>query len=149
MEQPIMPEGLPEERILERKPSFGKSKAQTAGVDSVMQQLNVLMGRLRVLEERFTTLNRKIEVVESNMLSEHKKTDAEIKAMNSETAELKRAIDGLSNKVELVVRELRNFAGKDDIEVMKRYIDMWEPVNFATKGEVERMIKEALGKNNV
>lgn len=143
MEEPILPEGLPEEKILEKKPLFGKPKAQAAGVENIVPQLNTLMGRLRVLEERFTMLNRKIEVIERNMLNEHKKVDTEIKAINAETAELKRGVDGLSDKIGLITNELKNFAGKDDIEVIKKYIEMWEPLNFATKKEVARMIEEA------
>ena len=35
-----------------------------------------------------------------------------------------------------------NTAKKEDVEVLQKYINLWEPVNFATRKEVEKLFSE-------
>ncbi|MBW2965674.1 hypothetical protein KY342_01060, partial [Candidatus Woesearchaeota archaeon] len=95
-----------------------------------------------------TDLNRKAQVTESNIVNERKRFITEIKTINSDIVELKKEIEGMKNKMDLIVNELQNFASKDEVDVMKKYIEFWEPVNFVTRNEVEKIIKEKLGENS-
>ena len=45
-----------------------------------------------------------------------------------------------------VISELKNSARKTDLDVFKRYIDMWNPLNFVTENTVEKLIDEKLKK---
>ena len=124
---------------------FGKKPEQSAPqISALLSQVSEMSRRLRLLESRSTDLNRKIEVNEKNMLTERKRFNQELKTMDSEILELKRTVDESKTKIDVVVSELENFAPKEDIESLKKYIELWEPVNFATREEVEKMIKEAL-----
>ncbi|MEM4369074.1 MAG: hypothetical protein QXU88_02005, partial [Candidatus Woesearchaeota archaeon] len=62
----------------------------------------------------------------------------------SETTELKKKIDEIENKLLLIVKELQLTAKREDVEVMKKYFELWSPVSFATISQVEKMIAEAL-----
>ena len=42
------------------------------------------------------------------------------------------------------VGELKSSARKEDVEVLKRYIEMWNPVNFVTEGNVEKLVDDRL-----
>jgi len=125
---------------------FGKPKTPPGPSPEIITQLNSLNSRLRVLEERNSNLNRKIEVIEANMLRTQKHVDTEIKTINSDVSEIRRQLEALQDKVDLIIRELKTFASRDDMEVLKKYIDMWEPMNFATKSEVQKIVKEMLEK---
>jgi len=123
-------------------PFLGKQRQLQAPSQDFLE----LNSRLRILEERHTNLNRKIEVIEANMLRIQKHTYTEIKAISSDIAEIRRQINELQERTAQIIRELKNFANRDDIEVLKKYIDMWEPMNFATKSDVQKTVKEMLEK---
>ena len=104
-------------------------------------QVANLSDRLRLLEERHTNLDRKFEVMESNALEDERRMNREIKTLNSEVTEIKSMLDEFKDKINLIVNELKTFAGKQEIDVLRKYIDLWDPVRFATKKELEMALK--------
>ena len=128
---------------------FGKKKeAVGPGISDVLSNLNELDRRLKMIEERYSDLNRKTELIDKNRLDERKIVIREIKTIDSDITEIKGEISALKNKVELMIKEFETFARKEDLAALKKYIDLWEPVNFATRNEVEKMIEEALEQNS-
>ena len=124
---------------------FGKKKEEAGpSVSEVLEQINGVARRLRILESRHTDLNRKAQVTEKNMLNERKRFTRELRANDSDILESKKMLNELKSKVDTIIADLKNFAAKDDIEALRKYIDMWEPVNFITRDEVEKIVKEAV-----
>lgn len=124
---------------------FG-SKPKEAGIDvaGINSQLNNLSMRMRVIEERYNNMRKKEQVIEQNMLSGNKHLREEIKLIDSDITDLKRKILELNSKTNQIILELRNCAMKQDVEVLRKYIDIWQPVNFVTQGQVEKMINDAI-----
>lgn len=130
----------------EKRGFFAKKKGETGpDVSDLLEQINSLGRRLRLLESRYTDLNRKVQVTETNMLNVRKRFITETKTINSDVIEVKKEIEGVKTKMDRVVSELKNFASRDEIDTLKKYIDFWEPVNFVTRNEVEKIIEEKLG----
>lgn len=130
------------------KKGFGlfrkKEKPVGPSISDVLEQITTVDRRLKILEERYTDLNRKIQVTDKNMLDERRIVTREIKVIDSDILELKRQINELRDRIDMIISELKETSRKDDLDALKRYIELWEPVNFATRSEVERMIKEKL-----
>ena len=42
----------------------------------------------------------------------------------------------------MIIKELRLTARKSDIDVMKRYIELWNPVKFVTADYAEKIARE-------
>jgi len=135
------PEFLEEKPVERKKGLFQKKEPETHDMSEFINQINNLNARLRILEERYTNLDRKFEVMESNMLDEQKRVDREIKTINSEVMDIKSTLDEFQDKLNLIISELRTFASKEQIDVLKKYIDLWDPVRFATKKELEMALK--------
>ncbi|MEE9525132.1 MAG: hypothetical protein V3V78_00815 [Candidatus Woesearchaeota archaeon] len=125
---------------------FGKKKEEEAGpnVMVAIQQVNEVARRLRILESRYTDLSRKEQVTEKNMLGERKRFTTELKALDSEVLDLKREFNEIKTKMDTIIGGLNNLAAKEEVEALKKYIELWEPINFATREEVEKIVKEAL-----
>ncbi len=102
--------------------------------------------RLKVLEEGISNLRKKILVNEQNDLSRYKKILLEEKTTLTELKELKKEIESMKIIIKEVISELKNSARKTDLDVFKRYIDMWNPINFVTENTVEKLIDEKLKK---
>ena len=47
-------------------------------------------------------------------------------------------------KIDLIIKELKLTAGKEELMTLKKYIDLWNPMNFVTQRDVERVIEEKL-----
>ncbi|MBW2981774.1 hypothetical protein KY343_02730 [Candidatus Woesearchaeota archaeon] len=132
----------------EKKGLFSKKTEETGpDISDILEQVNSVGRRLRLLESRYTDLNRRAQVTETNMLNERKRFITEIKTTNSDIIELKKELEGIKNNMDLVINELKNFASKDDFAVLKKYIEFWEPVNFVTRNEVEKIIEEKFQKS--
>jgi len=106
-------------------------------------QMNELIRRMRILEERYTNLQTRSQLTEQNMLSRNRSFSTEIKAIISDIHEIKREIEEIKNRILMIIKELQTSARKDDLE---RYVNMWEPIKFVTQDEVEEIVKEILAK---
>jgi tetrahydromethanopterin S-methyltransferase subunit F len=102
--------------------------------------------RLRVLEEKSNNLNRKIEFLERNMVASNKKKNEMLRNFDTDLLDIKREIDSLKQKTDLIVRELKLSAGKDELNTIKRYLDLWNLARFVTREEVEHIAEEAVEK---
>ncbi|MAG08578.1 hypothetical protein CMO89_03830 [Candidatus Woesearchaeota archaeon] len=122
----------------------GKEKPKQLDSHKVDEQLINMDNRLRVIEERTSNLQRRYMVTEQNMLSSNKKFSSEFKTINLDINEIKKEISQIRVKVLQIIEELKKCARKEEITMIKRYVDMWEPINFVTRKEVEKIIGEML-----
>lgn len=113
---------------------------------NLLHSVNALDERLKILEGRYTDLSRKTQLIDKNALAERKKFTSEMKVVNDELLELKRDMNDMKTKIDMIITELKTCARKDELDSLSKYIDLWEPVNFATRNEVEKMIEEKLSK---
>ncbi len=124
--------------------SSDKKKAPDPEFLMVKEESNVVARRIRVLEEQFTNLRRKTQVIDQNMISESKKSSTDIKMINSEINDIKRMLNDLETKMLLLIKELKLCAKKEDVNYLQKYVTMWEPIKFVTKKEVEMIVKDAV-----
>ncbi len=112
-----------------------------------LDQLNELGRRLRTLEGRYTDLQTKTQVMEQNMIGSHKRLINEIKTTNLDVREVKKELQEIKERFLSVIQELKSCAKKEEVRILQKYINMWEPLNFVTRSEVEEIIGEILVKN--
>lgn len=115
---------------------------------SSQNDLTVINTRLRVSEERYTDLRRKLQLIEQNILAHQKKSQSDLKTIQSDVLEVKRAMKEMQERLIMTIKELQLTARKEDVDVMKRYVEMWNPVTFATVEQVEKIIDEKMGKHH-
>lgn len=125
--------------------AVGKKGAQgTSPASPFAQGIAEIERRLRALEERFSNLERRSQVTEENMLGSDKKIRAEIKLLGSEFSDAKSQVADLTEKIKAVVRELQGFAKLEDVDVIRKYLNLIEPLDFVTQNEIERIVKQAV-----
>ena len=126
---------------------FGQSQQpEVQDLSGVTTDINTLSRRLRLIEEGFTNLRRFFQVTEENMIAKNKHFSAEIKTMASDIAEIRKEIQELRDKLVLVIREMQTVARKEEVKVLEKYINLWNPIKFVTQNEVEQIINEILEK---
>lgn len=127
--------------------NFGRQQQPEApDMSGMTADVNTLSRRLRLLEEGFTNLRRFFQVTEENMIAKNKHFSAEIKTMTSDITEVRKEIQELKDKLILVIRELQTVARKEEVKVLEKYINMWNPVKFVTQNEIDQIVNEVLDK---
>lgn len=129
----------------QKKGLFAKKPEPTQAID-LSGELASLTTRLRIAEERYTNLRRKLQFIEQNMLDSNKKTKTDIKTIELDIKEIRKEIAESKDALRHLIDELNKFAKLEDIKVLQKYIEMWEPVKFVTQGEVQKIINETLQK---
>ena len=125
---------------------FGHQAAKAAPAKDYSEDITSLSRRVRVLEERNSSVQNRMGIIEQNMLSRYKQLNSEIKTMLSEMSELKKDMGEMKDRMLMFIKELQMCAKKEEITTLKKYIDLCEPVNFVTHNEIKDIIKEELGK---
>ena len=115
-------------------------------VSGMTTDINTLSRRLRLLEEGFTNLRRFFQVTEENIITKNKYYSAEIKTLTSDISEIRKEIQELKDKFFLIIKELQTVARKEEVKVLEKYINLWNPIKFVTQNEVEQIINEVLEK---
>ena len=127
---------------------FGKQQASASEFGDVNEDMNTLSRRLRLLEEGFANLRRFFQITEENIIAKNKHYSAEIKTIASDIMEVRKEIAELRDKLGLVIRELQTVARREEVKVLEKYINLWNPIRFVTHNEVESIINEVLGKKD-
>ena len=127
--------------------SFGKPEQQQGpDLSNVNNDINSLSRRLRLTEEGFTNLRRFLQVTEDNIIARNKHYSAELKTINSDITEIRKEIQELRDKLSLVIKELQTVARKDEVKVLEKYINLWNPIKFVSQNEIEGIINDVLEK---
>src|SRR3989304_5418833 len=120
---------MPEEMMMPEAPApaarglFGpKTPPPAPDTSGMTEQLNTMAARVRIGEERYSELRKKLLVVEQNMLSNHKKAMMEIKSLQTDLTEMRRTIQAVEDKIITIIKELRLTARKEDVDILKRYL---------------------------
>ena len=108
-----------------------------------------MVRRSRVLEGRYANLERRAQVVEENMIEHNRKLLSRVRTLNQELVDARKAIADLAEKVEYIATELQDFARKEEIQVMKKYLDYWDPMNFVTMKQVEKIVNEIIDSKGI
>ncbi len=107
-------------------------------------EITDVVRRLRMQEERQENLRNKMQLIEQNMISIQKKFLAETKTITIELTELNAKIRDIEEKMSIIIKEVKLSAKKEEVDVIKKYLDYWSPVQFATADKVESIVKDIL-----
>ncbi len=127
---------------------FGKKEltGQIIGAD-MTGQLRDFSRRLRLLEERYANQRKNLQVLEHNMISESKKIQQQERVLQQDIDDIKKQLYQMKQQFDIVSAALRDTAKREDVVVLEKYINLWEPLNFVTRKEVEKLVSELLENN--
>ena len=129
---------------------FGHAQPQESiDFSGISSDVNSLSRRLRLLEEGFTNIRRFSQIAEENAIARNRHFSSEIKTLTSDINELRKEILELKDKILLIIRELQSVARKEEVKVLEKYINLWNPIKFVTQNEVGQIIDEIIEKKQI
>jgi len=132
---------IPQQPIKKQAPDF-------EAFNRISKNVNNVAANLRILEERYSTLRNKSQVSEQSMISMEKDIRADIRLLTDDLVDLKRDLSDIKDKLRIISGEIGNLVKKEDFKVVERYVDMWQPMNFVTRNELNKLIGSNKGKEN-
>jgi len=132
--------------VPEEKKGFFHKEATAPFKDAsmVVDELGNVSRRVKTIEERYVNLRRKLQVTDQNMLEHNRRISAEIKTIIGELNEIKREIFDIKTKMNRIITALQDSAKKEELQVLQKYIALWDPTRFVTQQEVEIIVDEIL-----
>ncbi|MBI2508009.1 hypothetical protein HYV89_03575 [Candidatus Woesearchaeota archaeon] len=106
------------------------------------------IGRLRINEARIAGLRERLIVTDNNMIEEFRRVSEQMQDLNSELRQVRNEMFKTRETLKEVVKEMGSFASSQELKVLERYINTWNPLNFMTEKEVLSLIKENARPSN-
>jgi hypothetical protein len=131
----------PQQPVKKQAPDF-------EAFNRISKNVNNVAANLRILEERYSTLRNKSQVSEQSMISMEKDIRADIRLLSDDLLDLKRNLSDIKDKLRLISGEVSNLVKKEDFKVVERYVDMWQPMNFVTKNELDKLVENKKNGEN-
>ena len=118
-------------------------KAPPAWASKLGDTVNETASRLAVLEERAANLRKKTQMTEQSLIDYEQEARADLKALTERLTELARKVDEVQEKINAMAGELANVVKKNELTVLERYLDLWQPLDFVTRDEAKLLIEDA------
>ena len=130
-----------------------KPVEKKAQIESTEQEFTIakLYLWLKSLESKINNLQREVTMLKDGFTKKNNETKKELKTINEDVIQSKREKEKISEKLDLMVKELKRTAGIEEVMVLKKYLEFWNPVNFVTQHDLERVVESKLNelKKNV
>src|SRR3989344_3267063 len=113
------------------------------------EQSNVVSdinSKFRNLESKNNMLAENLLVVNQNTIEEYKRIYKEIEIINTDIKSLREDLFNLKQTLKGFLNEVDFFAKKNDIKVLEKYINLWNPIEFVKENDVDKLIEEKLNK---
>jgi|SRR3989338_2583969 len=101
------------------------------------------------LEGKVNNLLREVTILKNDYIKKHNDLKSEIKTMNQDVLELKHQREKTLEKMDLIIKELKSTAAREEVMVLRKYIDLWNPMNFVTQRDLERAIDARLASSTL
>lgn len=112
----------------------------------ILAQIDEMMRRIRLLEERYSGLRKKAQFTEQNMLKDAKDLFGEHNILQETVTELTSQVSDLNEKLTRLNDEVQNSVSKADFNVLSKYMDFWQPMSFLTRKEAMDLLVEHFGE---
>jgi predicted transcriptional regulator len=126
--------------------SNGKSNRMAEPAEAGSFDNSHLYLLIKSLESKVNNMVREVNLLKNDLSKRSKKMNDEMKHASEEMLELKREKEELAQKMDLMVKELKRTAGAEEVEVLRKYLEYWNPMHFATMKDVERAIEAKMGE---
>ena len=110
-------------------------------IDEVTKSMSELASSVRILEDRYMNLRKKSQLTDQSLIELQKEYYKEKKHLNQELIETKLKLQELTDELKIIHGELKDTVKQKDLKVLNKYLDLWEPMQFATRKEVEQILQ--------
>ena len=98
--------------------------------------------KLRDIEDKQRILKDRLLLIGQNLVDTKEETSEKINEIKREIEILKQSTNRIMSFLENISDEFSKFARKEDLDVLVKQAKMFQPMEFATKKDLERLKKK-------
>jgi len=99
--------------------------------------------RISAIEKKTNSIDDQLQIIEADSIEKHKEALKSLRSVKDEMASFGEEIAQFRDLAERMTARLGEFASKESVKVLEKYINMWRPIDFVTRKEVEELIETA------
>lgn len=106
------------------------------------QILADITAKIQDVEEKQKILKDRLLLIGENLVEVKERTNQKILDIKKDIEILKQSMEKASAFLETISGEFSKFAKKEDLEILTKQAKMFQPMEFATKKDLEELKKE-------
>lgn len=95
---------------------------------------------VKSLESKANNLLREVDVLKNDFIMRANKLNKDFKTLSDDMTELRHQQEKTEQKMMLIIKELKQTAGAEEVTTLKKYVEFWNPLNFVTQRDLEKTV---------
>ena len=113
-------------------------------------EVSALLGEFNTkisdIEQRHDMLKERILLLSQSFLRTEERVSKEFAMLREQFNELRLDMDRTRENLSQIIRDSADFARRDELLVMEKYMKLWEPLKFMKEDDVKKMINDKIKK---
>ena len=101
------------------------------------------------LESKINNLLREVDVLKNDFIKRANQLNKDFKTISDDVVELRHQQQKMDQKMVLIIKELKQTAGTEEVMTLKKYVEFWNPLNFVTQKDLEKAVERRLETQKV
>lgn len=97
---------------------------------------------LKALEQKVNNLNREVELIKGEYIRKLSGMKKDMRDVTDQMIDTKASVSKLDQKMGLVIQELKSFADKREVDVLRKYLEYVNPMQFVTQDQFDKLREE-------
>ena len=115
-------------------------------VNAIAALLSEFNTKISDLEARYDMLRDRLLLTSESFVKTRDAVNKEVNLVKRDLRDVKNDVEKNKELTQQILYELSQFARKEEVRILERYIKLWEPLKFAKVEEVKEMINNAMIK---
>lgn len=112
------------------------------------ERISSLATSMRVVEDRYGTLRKKLQLTDNELIEAQQEFERERKVLSEDIMAAKERIEELEERVATMEEEIQQAVHERDFRYLKKYVEYWDPSRFVSRSEAEKMIGDRADVKN-
>jgi hypothetical protein len=121
-------------------------KMDDKDVNSMSALLVDFNAKITDLEEKNNLLKERVLLLGRTLLKQEKRINEDLENMKEDIRNLTNSTERIKEGVQHLIKETSYFARKEELNVLQRYMKIWEPLKFLKEDEVREIVRDELSK---
>jgi hypothetical protein len=117
-------------------------------VNAISALLAEFSTRINDMEERQRLLKERVLMLSRTLLKQGDKIGKEFSLIKEDLKLLTDNMDKMKDAINHIVSESSEFARREELKVVEKYMKLWEPLKYARIEDVKEMINKALRRKS-
>ena len=105
----------------------------------LLQEVTTISRKVKLIENSISSFRASLQSIEQNFVKHTKESTRDIKTLEEENDELKEQFRQIKDTMKKILEDFEDAAQKTEVDTIKQYLDLWNPVKFTTPEQVRKL----------